>query len=129
MKGMYMRGKQRGMTLIGFCIGLIVFCFFAYMGMVLGPAYNEFFAVKHALDFVGASFDQDSTDIGAMLMALNKQFNVGYVDNLDGKQVELVRDKKGNQLHAKYEVRKDFVYNIDFVIMFDYSAPLGKKGA
>jgi DNA-dependent RNA polymerase auxiliary subunit epsilon len=123
-----MRSKQRGMTLIGFAIGLIVFCFFAYMGMVLGPAYNEFFAVKHAMDFVAGQFEKSSPDINAMQRMLDKQFNVGYVESLSGKQVTLVRDKGGAQLSAVYEVRKKFVYNIDFVLSFDYKTPLGKAG-
>jgi DNA-dependent RNA polymerase auxiliary subunit epsilon len=128
MKGIIKRGKQRGMTLIGFVIGLIVFCFFAYMGMVLGPAYNEFFAVKHAMDFVAGQFEKSSPDINAMQRMLDKQFNVGYVESLSGKQVTLVRDKGGAQLSAVYEVRKKFVYNIDFVLSFDYKTPLGKAG-
>ena len=129
MKGSNKRGKQRGMTLIGFVIGLILFCFFAYAGMVLGPAYNEYFAVRHALDFVAAQHDKDSVDLQAMQMALNKQFNVGYVESVDGKHIELVRDKAGNKLVAKYEVRKDFVYNIDFILDFNYEAKLGKSGS
>jgi len=128
MKGSNMRGKQRGMTLIGFVIGLIVFCFFAYMGMVLGPAYNEYFAVKHAMDFVASNFEKDSSDLVGMQRLLDKQFNVGYVDNLNGKDVKLIHDKSGNSLDADYEVRKSFVYNIDFAIKFKYTTPLGKTG-
>ena len=128
MKGIIKRGKQRGMTLIGFVIGLIVFCFFAYMGMVLGPAYNEYFAVKHAMDFVAGQFEKSSPDINAMQRMLDKQFNVGYVESVSGKQVTLIRDKGGAQLKAAYEVRKKFVYNIDFVLSFDYQTPLGKPG-
>jgi hypothetical protein len=60
MKGNNMRSKQRGMTLIGFAIGLIVFCFFAYMGMVIGPAYSEYFGVKKAMNFVAANTTKDA---------------------------------------------------------------------
>ena len=127
MKGIIKRGKQRGMTLIGFVIGLIVFCFFAYMGMVLGPAYNEFFAVKHAMDFVAGQFEKSSPDINAMQRMLDKQFNVGYVDNVTGKDVKLIRDKGGNQILMDYEVRKGFVYNIDFMVKFKYQVALGSK--
>ena len=117
MKGNNMRGNQRGMTLIGFVIGLIVFCFFAYMGMVIGPAYSEYFGVKKAMDFVAANTDAQSNDIVAIQKMLDKQFNVGYVD------------KAGNTIVMDYEVRKGFVYNIDFVIKFKYSAKLGNKSA
>jgi hypothetical protein len=127
MKGNNMRGKQRGMTLIGFVIGLIVFCFFAYMGMVLGPAYSEYFGVKKAMNFVSANTTKDTSDVGTISRMLDKQFNVGYVDNVTGKDVKLIRDKGGNSIVMEYEVRKGFVYNIDFMVKFKYQVALGNK--
>jgi hypothetical protein len=125
MKGNNMRGKQRGMTLIGFAIGLIIFCFFAYMAMILGPAYNEYFGVKKAMNFVADNTSSTSTDIGAMQRQLDKQFNVGYVDSVSGKEAKLIRDKKGNTLVVDYQVKKKFMYNIEFLITFHYEAELG----
>ena len=127
MKGSNMRGKQRGMTLIGFVIGLVVVCFFAYMGMVLGPAYNEYFSVKKAMDFVAANTTPQTNDIVAIQKMLGKQFNVGYVDNVPAEQAKLVRDKSGNSLVMDYEVRKGFVYNIEFAVKFHYQVKLGDK--
>jgi hypothetical protein len=122
-----MRGKQRGMTLIGVAIGLIVFCFFAYMGMVLGPAYSEYFGVKKAMNTIAGQFNADSNDLPGIQRALQKQFDVGYVDSVTGKNIQLLRDKGGNQIAMDYEVRKGFVYNIDFVVKFKYQVALGNK--
>ena len=129
MKGNNMRGKQRGMTLIGFAIGLIVFCFFAYMGMVLGPAYSEYFGVKKAMNTIAAATPPQSNDINGIQRALQKQFDVGYVDSVSGKDVQLLREKGGNQIAMDYEVRKGFVYNIDFMVKFKYQVALGNKDA
>jgi len=125
MKGNNMRGQQRGMTLIGFIVGLVVFCFFAYMGMVLGPAYSEFFGVKKAMDFVAANTQPNDSDMGAISKMLDKQFNVGYVDNVTGNQAKIIRNNSGNILVLEYEVRKGFVYNIDFVVKFKNQVVLG----
>jgi hypothetical protein len=124
-----MRGKQSGMTLVAFIIGLIVACFFAYMGMVIGPAYSEYFGVKKAMDFVAQNTPPSSSDLSAIINMLDKQFNVGYVENVHGKDVKLVKARGGNQIVMDYEVRKAFVYNIDFAIKFKYQAPLGGKSA
>ena len=129
MKGIAMGRKQRGMTLIGFIIGLIVFCFFAYMAMVLGPAYNEYFAVRKAMDFVAGTTSPNNADPGLVSRALDKQFNVGYVDSVSGKQVQILRDKGQPLLTVKYEVRKSFVYNIDFVLTFKYETPFKGTGS
>ena len=125
MKGNNMRGKQSGMTLVAFIIGLIVACFFAYMGMVIGPAYSEYFGVKKAMNFVANASDPNATDVPTIVKMLDKQFNVGYVDNVSSSQAKLVRNRGGNVLSLDYEVRKAFVYNIDFAIKFKYDVKLG----
>ena len=129
MKGIDTGRKQKGITLIGFVIALIVVCFFAYMGMVLGPAYSEYYGVKRAVNTVAAAQTPSSTDAAGIAKALDRQFTVGYVDSIQGKDVKLVRQKGGNLLNADYEVRKAFIYNIDFVIKFKHQAPLGSKTA
>jgi hypothetical protein len=117
------------MTLVGFVIGLIIFCFFAYMGMVLGPAYSEYYGVRKAMNYVAANSTPQTSDKNAIARMLDKQFNVGYVDNVNGKDVELIREKGGNLIAIEYEVRKGFVYNIDFMVKFKYQVPLGSKTA
>ena len=129
MKGNDMRGKQRGMTLIGFVIGLIIFCFFAYMGMVLGPAYSEYYGVRKAMNWVSANTTPNTSDKIEIARMLGKQFNVGYVESVQATDVQLIRDKKGNNIKMEYEVRKAFVYNIDFMVKFKYEVGLGSKTA
>ena len=128
MKGNNMRGKQSGMSLVGFIVGLIVACFFAYMAMVLGPAYSESFGVKKAMDFVAKNTSPTFSDQDAIEKMLDKQFNVGYVENVTGKQVKLIRSKSGNKILMDYEVRKGFVYNIDFAVKFRHEVALGGGG-
>jgi hypothetical protein len=128
MKGIEMRRNQRGMTLVGFIIGLVVAAFFVYMGMIIFPAYNEFNGVKRALDSVAAESNPNELNNEVIIKALDRQFTVGYVETIQGKDVKIIREKRGNLLTADYEVRKPFIYNIDFAIKFKYQVPLGGKG-
>jgi hypothetical protein len=121
--------KQSGITLIGFIIVMIVLGFFAYMGMVLGPAYSEYWGVVKAMNFVAKEATPNTSDFEELRKGLDRQFNVGYVNSITGKDAKLVRDKTGNLLTIDYEVRKPFVYNIDFVVKFAHSVPLGSKTA
>ena len=124
-----MHGNQRGMTLMGFIIGLIVACFFVYMCMILVPAYTEFQGVKTALDSVARESNPNVADPTPIIKALDRQFTVGYVETIQGKDVKIIREKKGTLLSAEYEVRKAFIYNIDFAVKFKYQAPIGGKSA
>ena len=122
--------KQRGITLIGFIIVLVVAGFFAYMGMVLGPAYSEYYGVVTAMNTVAADATPSTTEMEPIRRALDRQFNVGYVDSVTGRDAKLIRDKTtGNMLSLVYEVRKPFIYNIDFVVKFAHTVPLGSKTA
>ena len=122
--------KQRGITLIGFIIVLVVAGFFAYMGMVHGPAYSEYYGVVKAMNTVAADATPSTTEMEPIRRALDRQFNVGYVDSVTGRDAKLIRDKTtGNMLSMVYEVRKPFIYNIDFVVKFAHTVPLGSKTA
>ena len=122
--------KQRGITLIGFIIVLVVAGFFAYMGMVLGPAYSEYYGVVKAMNTDAADATPSTTEMEPIRRALDRQFNVGYVDSVTGRDAKLIRDKTtGNMLSMVYEVRKPFIYNIDFVVKFAHTVPLGSKTA
>jgi hypothetical protein len=124
-----MKRKQRGITLIGFVMVLVVAGFFAYMGMVIGPAYSEYYGVRKAMNFVAGEATPNTTDMHQLSTALDRQFNVGYVESVQGKDAKLIRDKGGNVLSMTYEVRKPFLYNIDFIMKFAYAVPLGSKTA
>jgi hypothetical protein len=128
MKGIAMRRNQRGITLMGFIIGLVVAAFFVYMGMILFPAYTEYNGVKKAMDSVAAAANPNESSQEVIAKAIDKQFTVGYVDTIQGKDIKLIREKKGNLISVDYEVRKGFVYNIDFAVKFKYQTPLGGKG-
>ena len=129
MKQVILKRRQHGITLIGFAIVLVVVGFFAYMGMILGPSYSEYYGVVKAMKFVAGEATPNSTDISSMRKGLDRQFNVGYVESVEGSDAVLIREKTGNVLSMTYEVRKPFVYNIDFVMKFNYSVPLGSKTA
>jgi hypothetical protein len=123
------RRSQRGITLIGFIFVLIVVGFFGYMGMVLGPAYNEYYGVVKAMNKV-AGAATPSTDFETLRLALDKQFNIDYISSVDPKQAKLIHDKvTGNVLSLDYEVRKPFLYNVDFVVKFAHAVPVGSKTA
>lgn len=130
MKLVQGKRKQQGITLIGFIIVLVVAGFFAYMGMILGPAYSEYYGVVKAMNFVAAESKPNDSDFETIRRSLDKQFNVGYVESVTGKDAKLIRDKTvGNTLSMDYEVRKGFIYNIDFVVKFSHTVPLGSKTA
>jgi Tfp pilus assembly major pilin PilA len=121
---------QRGITLVGFIIVLVIAGFFGYMGMILGPAYSEYYSVVKAMNTVAADSTPGDADMTKIRKALDRQFNVDYVDSVDGSKAKLVRDKSaGNMIVMEYTVEKHFLYNIFFHVKFAHTATLGSRTA
>lgn len=120
-----MLAKQRGITLVSFVIVLVVIGFFVYMGMVLGPSYSEYYGVVKSMKSLAAQSNAENADLNRLQIDLQKYFDVGYVESVQGTDLKLIRNKDTNDIDLNYEVRKPFIYNIDFVIKFDFTTPLG----
>ena len=122
--------KQRGITLMGFIMVATVLGFFALMGFKLFPAYSEYYGVIQGMKAVAALPGSGNMELGDLQRSLQKNFDVGYVDTVMGKDATLVRDKTaGNQLNMTYEYRKPLFYNLDYVAKFDYTVTLNGKDA
>ena len=116
--------KQRGITLLGFIMVVALVAIVALLGFKLFPAYNEYYGVVTAMKSVAAEPGTDKMDLSELQRMLQKRFDVGYVDTVEGKNATLIRGTTGNQLNMNYEYRKPLIYNLDYVAKFDYTVNL-----
>ncbi len=120
-----MNSKQKGITLLGFLIALTVSAFFIFMGIRLFPVFSEYYSVRESMDEIAKQPNIGSASRRDIETFLYNRFNIGYVESVDlKKDVSLTRSAQGQELNIKYEVRKPFAYNIDFVAKFDYTVTL-----
>ena len=124
-----MRSKQRGITLIGFVLVMIIVAMVAMIAMNLVPVYQEAFAVKTAMNGLASQPGADKMEIVEAQKALQKRFDIDYVESVLAKEAKLERKDGGLQLILNYEVRKPLVYNLDFVAKFDNQVTMGSAPA
>ena len=124
-----MASKQRGITLMSFVLVLIVIVLFAVVAMNLFPVYSEGFSVHSSMKSVAKEPNAAAKGLPELQSSLQRHFDIDYVDSVKGKDATVIRDKGGNILQMKYEVRKHLFYNLDFVAMFDYQVPLNSSSA
>lgn len=121
-----MKHKQSGITLIGFVFLLAIVGFFAFMAMKLVPAYTEFMGVSKAMNQIVTAGTQGKTldDIRRDLMF---KMNFQYVDDatIKPKDITVTRAANGATLNVVYDKVIPFIYNIDFLLHFQKSVPLG----
>lgn len=128
---MNMRNKVKGITLIGFAIGLCVLGFFAYLAMRLIPMYVEYFGVVKTMEMVRNEPGAATLSLAEIRRDMSLKFDTQYVDDASVPPTAIMLKKEGgaSTLRVAYEKRVPFMYNIDLIGKFDKSVSLTNAGA
>ncbi len=111
--------KQRGITLVGFGMVLVLVMFFAYAAMRVVPLYLEYHALINAMNTLQDDPRSVKMTPQKIKMRLLDSLWVNYAtDNIQAKHIRVTR-KSGVQVKVAYEVRRDFVGNIDLILAFE----------
>ena len=112
--------KQRGLTLMGFGLVLVLVVFFSYAAMRVVPLYLEYQALISAMNTLVADPRGRKMTSRQIKNKLINSLWVNYAtDNIQCKHMKLTNKKEGLQVRVAYEVRKDFVGNIDLILSFE----------
>ena len=115
---------QNGLTLTSFLIVLAVVGFFIYIGMKLFPVYTEYNSVVTDMNGLAAEPGIKQKSPEEVRALLFRRFDISYVESVKPENVKITR-KEGYQLQVAYEVRRNLIYNLDFVAVFDKTVELG----
>ncbi len=115
---------QRGITLMGFLVVLVVVSFFFIIGAKLFPAYSEFNSVKSVMNEMAQQSGAANFTITQAWGSMERRFNISYVETPTRACLTLDR-KAGANLTCAYEYRTPFIYNIDFVVKFSHTVKMG----
>lgn len=122
-----MKRTQRGMTLIGFLMVLVVAGIFAYLAMKIVPMYIEYFAVKDAAEGVAQESGVTEMDATRIENLFFRRLDVSYADSVKPENVKIVRKDAGFVLTVDYEVRKPLVSNIDIIGHFELTKEIKRS--
>ena len=112
--------SQRGVTLIGFLIILVVAGFFAYLAMRLVPVYMEDFAVKRCMEELSQEPGIAQKSPEQIRDALFRKFYISYVTTAQAKDLKVVREGNKYTAEMKYEARGPLAYNVEYIASFDH---------
>lgn len=115
---------QSGLTLMSFLIVLCVVGFFIFIGMKLFPVYNEYFSVVTDMKGLAAEPGVRQLSPEQIRDRLFRRFDISYVDSVQPKNVKVTKVSNGYELTVAYEVRRNLMYNLDFVAVFDKTVSL-----
>jgi hypothetical protein len=117
--------KSKGLTLIGFVIVLAVVLFFAYAGMRVIPMYLEYHALISAMDKLANDPMAKSMTPWKIKDSIQRSLWVSYAsNNIKSDHIRISKKTDGINVRVAYEVREDFLGNIDIVASFDRTVVL-----
>ena len=117
--------KSKGLTLIGFVIVLAIVLFFAYAGMRLVPMYLEYQALIGAMNKLENDPTAKSMSPYKIKDSIQRSLWVSYAsNNITNEHIRISKTTGGINVRVAYEVRKDFLGNIDIVASFDRTVVL-----
>jgi type II secretory pathway pseudopilin PulG len=112
---------QMGMTMWQMMFVLIIVGFVATAAIKMGPAYVDNHVVVSALDDIQKSYagsNMQEVKDQEILTKLEKYFEVNQVSDVIEKSAKVTRVKQQVILSINYEIRSNFMGNVDTVLVF-----------
>lgn len=112
--------KQQGATGITIAMGLVLLAFFVLITVTIWPVYMENFSVNSHLTRLAEDPKAKSMTKPEIMKTLEKRFGIDDVKSVSRDDVTITgAPGEGYEVQVEYEVRKEFIGNIDLVIYFD----------
>jgi hypothetical protein len=112
--------KQRGVTAIGWVFLLIPMALTLYALIRVGPVYLNYWRIVDAMQKTASELKSDDTlNANTIRRSLEKRFDVGYVDKITEKDIEVKKGGDGWEMTADYEGEAPLFSNVILVMAFN----------
>ncbi|PID50466.1 MAG: hypothetical protein CR991_01295 [Proteobacteria bacterium] len=124
-----MKKTQYGATLTTtlLMVGLIAFILITAVKLV--PSYTEFYSVRSLMEEVAQDADVRSGNTQVLRRKLDDYLNINGLYNIQREHFAIVpkpENKSIKMLQVKYETKKHWMANIDFLLSFEHAVELNK---
>jgi Tfp pilus assembly major pilin PilA len=117
-------GEERGMTVIGMLLLIIVIAFVALIGMKVVPMYIQYFSIKSTIESIRKEPQLAQMSAQDIQTAIQKRFDIGYVDNIQARDLKIRNERNGRVIDLVYEDERDLFYGLFVVLKVNESLPL-----
>jgi hypothetical protein len=112
--------KQRGVTMIGWIFLLTPMVIVLYAAIRVGPVYLNYWRIVDSMKKTAVEMKSDETLTQQSIRnSLAKRFDIGYVDKIDARDIEVKKGETGWEMTASYDGVAPFMANVNIVISFD----------
>ena len=111
--------RQQGLSMLGIVILLLLATFFLTIVFKVGPIYLDDLSVKGAFEGLQRDNVRDMSD-SDIRRKLDNYFTVNNVRNIRVRDVKIKRERTKILVSYDYEVRAQFMGNLDVVVSFKH---------
>lgn len=117
-------GRQGGMTVIGMLLLLIVIAFVALIAMKVVPMYVQYYSIKSTIESIRKEPQVAQMSGQDIQNAIQKRFDIGYVDNIAARDLKIRNDRNGRVLDLVYQDERALFYGLSVVLKVNEAIPL-----
>ena len=123
-----MQHRQRGMTMLGILVLVVVVGAWVYAGIRMTPKYLEYMRVASTLEKVRDEFDSNPGTTEFMLRkAVERHFDIEMVEVITANDLEIKKDGGTFTMRAAYEDTVPLAGNVSFLLDFDKSVEVNAR--
>lgn len=116
--------RQRGLTVIGMLLLAVVLGFMALVAMKVVPMYIQYFTIKSTIESIRKEPQLAQMSLTDIQNAIQKRFDIGYVDKITAKDLKVRNDRSGRVLDLVYEDDQPLFYGLHIVLKVDEAIAL-----
>jgi hypothetical protein len=123
-----MQHRQRGMTMLGILVLVVVVGAWVYAGILMTPKYLEYMRVASTLEQVGDEYDSNPGTTEFMLRkAIERRFDIEMVEVITSNDIEIKKDGGTFTVRAAYDTTVPLAGNVSFLLEFDKSVEVNAR--
>lgn len=117
-------GRQRGMTVIGMLLLIIVIAFIALIGMKVVPMYIQYYSIKSTVESIRKEPQLAQMSTQDIHNGIQKRFDIGYVENVKASDLKVRNDRSGRVIDLVYQDEREVFNKLFVVLKVNESIPL-----
>jgi hypothetical protein len=123
-----MQHRQRGMTMLGILVLVVVVGAWVYAGIRMAPKYLEYMRVASTLEQVRDEYDSNPGTTEFMLRkAVERRFDIEMVEVISSNDIEIKKDGAMFTMRAAYDDTVPLAGNVSFLLEFDKSVEINAR--
>lgn len=108
-------GRQRGMSVIGLLLLLVLIGAVALVAMRVIPMYVQYYSIKSTIETVRKESVGDMAK-EEIQRAIQRRFDIGYVTNVQAKDLNVRNDRQGKVLDLVYQDERELIKGLYVVL-------------